>query len=364
MKSIYFLSKAICLTVAVGLFLVAQAAPPKVNSLTCEYQKNPLGIDTKQPRLSWRMYAEERGQMQSAYRILVATTPDQLEEGKANLWDSGKISSGQSTHIIYKGKPLTSRQRCYWKVKIWDKDGEGSEYSAPAFWEMALLSAADWQARWLRHPDFLDTLHESRPAPMFRKEFSVEKPIKEARAYVTGLGYYIMSLNGERVGDHVLDPVKTRYDKTVKYATYDITAMLSEGKNAVGMVLGTGWYNHFAKAAWGFSEAPWRNYPTMLCQVEITYQDGSRQIISSDNSWKTATGPVLFDGIRNGETYDARLEMPGWNEAEFDESQWQQAAEVAGPKGKLSPQMLPPIKEMQEIIPVSIKEVKPGVYVF
>ena len=364
MKPIRFLSLSICLAVGLGFLLVVQAAPPKIKSLTCEYQENPLGIDTKQPRLSWMMDSDERGQMQMAYRILVASTLDKLEEGKADLWDSGKILSDQSAHLVYQGKPLISRQRSYWKVKIWVKDGESSEYSEPAFWEMALLSPSEWQARWLRHPDFLDTLYEAKPAPMFRKEFSINKPIKEARAYVTGLGYYVMYLNGERVGDHILDPVKTRYDKTVKYVTYDITATVSEGSNAIGLILGTGWYNHFAQAAWGFNKAPWRNYPTMLCQVEIMYEDGSRQIIASDHTWKTATGPVLFDGIRNGETYDARLEISGWNEVGFDESGWQKAVEADGPEGKLSPQMLPPIKEMQEITPVSIQEVKPGVYVF
>ncbi len=365
MKPIHFISYTIVLGIVLSIFTNAQAASPKVKFLTCEYQQNPLGIEAKQPRLSWVMETVERGQLQTAYRILVASTPDKLEDGKADLWDSGKISSGQSAHIIYDGKPLSSRQRYYWKVRVWDKNGEPTEYSEPAFWEMALLSAPDWQARWLRHPDFQDTLHEAKPAPMFRKEFSVNKPVKQARAYVTGLGYYIMSLNGKQVGDHILDPVKTRYDKTVKYATYDITKMLTEGGNAIGMMLGTGWYNHFAKAVWGFSEASWRDYPTLLCQIEITYEDDSRQIIASDNSWKTtATGPVVFDGIRNGETYDARLEIPGWNEAGFEDENWQQAVEVKGPAGKLSSQKLPPIKEMQEITPVSIKEVKPGVYVF
>ena len=335
-----------------------------ISELTCQYRNNPLGIDESQPVLSWKLESNDQGQKQKAYQVLVASTPEKLTESESDLWNTGKVNSAQSVAVKYSGKTLQSRQKVYWKVKIWDADGEPSAYSNPAFWEMALLSPKDWQAEWLRHPDFLDDRLEPKPAPYFRKEFSAPKEIKSARAYVTGLGYFEFHLNGKKVGNHILDPVKTRYDKAMNYLVFDIKDHLVNGDNAVGMVLGTGWYNHFAEAAWEFSKAPWRAYPTMLCQLEIEYEDGSSETIISDDSWKSGEGPIRFDGIRNGEYYDARLEMPGWSTTIFDDAEWEQTVEVDGPEGELRAQQLPAIKEMIEIKPVSITEIEPGVYVF
>jgi len=336
----------------------------RITALSCQYRSNPLGIEARNPSLSWKMASTEAGQRQTAYQILVASSPDKLSEQAADLWNSGKVNTDQSVAVKYRGEALNSRQRCYWKVRVWDKNGRPSDYSQPAFWEMALLSPDDWQAQWLRHPDFLDSLHEPKPAPFFRNTFTADKKINSARAYVTGLGYFEMYLNGQKVSDHKLDPVKTRYDKAVNYLMFDVQDYLQEGDNALGMVLGTGWYNHFADAAWQFDQAPWRDYPTLLCQLEITYEDGSQQTVASDRAWKTSQGPITYDGIRNGEHYDARKEQPGWSEAWFDDSEWKSAVAVAGPEGELRAQQLPAIKEMEEIKPVSITEIKPGVYVF
>jgi alpha-L-rhamnosidase len=199
---------------------------------------------------------------------------------------------------------------------------------------------------------------------MFRRQFAVHGEIRQARAYVTGLGYFELTLNGNKVGDHELDPVKSRYDRRVYYVTHDITDQLRQGDNLVGMMLGTGWYNMHTKAVWGFGQAPWRARPRMLCQLEIDYADGSRETIISDNSWKVSTGPIVFDGIRNGETYDARLEQPGWNEPGFDAGNWEPASEVEGPSGVLSAQMLPPIRATRTLEPKSVTEVKPHVWVY
>jgi alpha-L-rhamnosidase len=335
-----------------------------VTGLRCDHRSNPLGVENLYPGLSWQLNSPENGQKQTAYQILVASSPDKLNPSEADLWNSGKVSSGQSVHIPYDGKSLQAQQRYFWKVKAWDKDGLSSPWSETSLWEMGMLNADNWRAKWLRHPAFMDTLLEARPAPYFRKDFTLEKPVRSARAYITGLGYYEMELNGQKVGDEVLAPVKTDYDKTVSYAIHDITAQLTEGENTVGIILGTGWYNHFAQAAWGFNRAPWRSYPEMLCQVEVTYTDGSRDVFASDDSWTCSQGPIRYDGIRNGEHYDARMEMPGWSTPVFDDSDWQQAVVVDGPRGKLTAQYLPPIREMQEIRPVSVKQVKTGVYVF
>lgn len=336
-----------------------------LEDLRCEYLENPLGIDTENPRLSWKISTSQEGVQQTAYHILVASSAEKLAKDEGDLWDSGKISSSASLHIPYAGQALPSRQRCYWKVKIWDQNGNASDWSKPAFWEMALLNESDWQAQWIRHPDFTDTLLESKPAPYFRKTFTIDELPEEGRVYVTGLGYFELYLNGQKVEDHILDPVKTRYDKSVRYLTFDITNQLQQGENTVGMVLGTGWYNHFAEAVWGFNQAPWRSYPEAICQLEMTFADGSKEVILSDESWKTThEGPIRFDGIRNGETYNALMEMPGWSQKGFDDSSWQDAVLSPGPDGQLKAQMIQPIKAMREVKPVSVTEVEPGVWVF
>ncbi len=334
-------------------------------NLRCAYLKNPLGIDTKEPNLAWKVRSDIQNTRQTAYHILVASSPEVLANNKGDLWDSGRVPSGESRHLPYQGQSLNSRQRCYWKVKVWDNRENESAWSPPAHWEMALLDSSDWQAQWIRHPDFTDTLQESKPAPYFRQNFSLEKIPASARAYITGLGYFELYINGQKVGNHQLDPVKTRYDKSVRYLTHDITDLLQLGENTVGIVLGTGWYNHFANAVWGFNQAPWRSYPEALCQLEITDEQGDIQRVVSNASWKTTNqGPIRFDGIRNGETYDARLELPGWSEAWFNDNDWKNAVTSAGPQGQLRAQMIPPIKAQQEIRPVSVTEVHPGVWVF
>ncbi|MEM9833123.1 MAG: family 78 glycoside hydrolase catalytic domain [Bacteroidota bacterium] len=343
----------------------AVAQTLSVKDLRCEYLENPLGIDVAEPRLAWKLQLDISDTRQTAYHILVASSPEILANDEGDLWDSDRVSSEESRHVKYRGQALNSRQPCYWKVKVWDNHNRESAWSTPARWEMALLDLSDWQAQWIRHPDFMDTLHQSKPAPYFRKTFTIKQIPTKARAYVTGLGYFELYINGQKVGDHLLDPVKTRYDKSVRYLTHDITDLLQAGENTVSMVLGTGWYNHFADAVWGFNQAPWRSYPEAICQLEITDEQGETQRIVSDESWKTINqGPIQFDGIRNGETYDARLEMPGWNEAWFDDSLWKNVVISLGPEGQLRAQMIPPIRVKQEIRPISMTEVQPGVWVF
>jgi alpha-L-rhamnosidase len=353
-----------CLILLVIFPAVGQQANLLVEKLRCNHRSNPLGVETLHPSLSWQLNSPENGQAQTAYQVLVASSTERLNETSADLWNSGKVRSAQSLHIPYEGKPLQAQQRYFWKVRTWDKDGLSSPWSNLHFWEMGLLTKANLQAQWLRHPAFLDTPLEAKPAPYFRKDFNLSKPIRSARTYVTGLGYFEMELNGHKVGNEVLAPVKTNYDKTVSYTVHDISGHLTQGENTIGIVLGTGWYNHFAQSAWDFDQAPWRSYPEMLCQLEVTYTDGTRQVIASDNSWTCSQGPIRYDGIRNGEHYDAQMEMPGWSTPAYDDSDWQPAVVVDGPKGELTAQYLPPIQEMMEIRPVSVTQVRPGVYVF
>ena len=234
------------LALAVSAF-AGLGAGLKVDGLKCEYRVNPLGLDTPQPRLSWLLESSERGQRQTAYQVFVATSPNMLSRDTADLWDTGKVPLSKSVHIVYGGQALRPGQRAYWKVRAWDRDDRPSAYSPPAWWEMGLLTPSDWQGAWITRrraaPLSEQQMFEDDPAPLLRKEFPIGKKIRRARVYVSGLGYYELRLNGQRVGDHVLDPGWTTYSKRVLYSTYDVTDLLRQGSNALGVMLGNGWFN-------------------------------------------------------------------------------------------------------------------------
>ena len=349
---------------AIGTAAVGLAQLPsdlRVADVRCEYLTDPLGIDVVQPRLNWKLESQWRGQKQTAYQVFVASEEKLLREGKADLWDSGKVASDQSIHVVYAGKALVSRTRCYWKVRAWDKDDKPTPFSSVAVWEMGLLTPQDWQGKWISAPG---EDKSPQPAPLFRKAFTLPKRPQSARVYICGLGYYELHLNGAKVGDHVLDPAFTRYDRRALYVTYDVTRQLRKGPNALGVILGNGWYNMHTRCVWDFDKAPWRDRPTVQCQLEVTFDDDSKMTIASDTTWRVTTGPIVFDSIRNGEKYDARLEKPKWDAAETADADWPGAQVVGGPRGVLTAQMLPPIKVTKTVRPVKLTEPKPGVYVF
>ena len=340
--------------------LALAAAGVRVEQLRCEYLDGPLGIDTPQPRLSWILTtpAPARGARQTAYQILVASSDAALQHDQVDLWDSGKVASDETNQLRYAGKPLASRQQAFWKVRVWDQAGAASA-SEPARWEMGLLQPGDWQAKWIARTT--DT--RSNPAPLLRRSFHLDGPVKQARVSVCGLGYYELYLNGGKVGNHLLDPGYTRYDRRDLYVTYDVTAQLQSGANAVGVMLGNGWFNCHTKAVWNFHDAPWRAAPKLLLQLRVDYADGRSETILSDESWKCSTGAIVFDSIYGGETYDARLEKSGWATAAYDDSSWDPVKRVASPAGQLAAQMMPPITLAQTLKPVKITEPKPGVFV-
>jgi alpha-L-rhamnosidase len=335
------------------------AAMRPVN-LTCEYLVNPLGIDALPPRLSWQLVSDKRDQRQSAYQILVASSEEKLRRNRGDLWDTGKVSSREQLHIEYAGKPLRSGQRCYWKVRVWDQEDRSSNYSPPANWEMGLLSPQDWHGKWIGRT----TDKAYQPAPLFRRTFTVRGQIRRARIYLCGLGYHELRLNGQKVGDHLLDPGYTRYDRRVLYVTHDVTALLRQGENAVGVMLGTGWFNVHTQAVWQFHQAPWRASPRLLLELRIEYADGREERVVSDERWKCSTGPILFDSIYGGETYDARKEKPGWDTIGYSDADWQAALVVEAPKGRLAAQAMPPIKITQTLEPRKVTVPLPGVWVF
>ena len=337
-----------------------------IKNLKCNHIVNPVGVETTNPILGWELISAENGQYQTAYRIIAASSPAFLNENcmKADLWDTEKVISQASANIGYSGKALASRQICFWKVKVWDSEGKESGWSNTASFEMSLLSEKDWKAQWICATLESTDTSEAIPAPLLRKSFRINREISSARAYICGLGYYELYVNGVKAGDDVLSPAASQYDKTVLYNTYDITSALHTGENVFGVILGNGWYNCFTADAWDFRFAQWRHHPKLIFQAHITYTDGSEEVIASDTSWKTTRGPITFDGLRNGEFYDARLEKQGWNNAGYDCTGWNSARVARAPGGLLRSSQFPQIKVQDTVIPVGLKEARPGVWVF
>ena len=321
--------------------------PLQVTELRTEYQLNPVGIDVRAPRLSWKIESSRRGTVQTAYQIRVAQLPSALE--RHPLWDSGKVASDASIHRVYGGPALESGQRYYWQVRVWDDAGRSSAWSAPEYWEMGLLRPSDWSADWIT-PDLREDTSESNPSPMLRSEFRVEGNVASARAYVTSLGLYEMELNGRRVGDQLFRPGWTAYDKRLQYQTYDVTALLVPGANAVGVTLGDGWYR--GRLAWGNKRNTYGKQLALLAQIVLRYADGHQQVIGTGKGWKAATGPIRWSDIYDGESYDARLEKQGWSRPGYDDSGWAAVRVLDHSKQILVAPPGPPVRRIQELKPV------------
>lgn len=341
-------------------------------NLRCEHRENPLGLDTPVPRLGWVLTSSQRGEFQTAYQICASSSPKKLASGDGDLWDSGKVISSESIQVDYAGQPLRSGQRVFWKVRVWDAAGQVSAFSPPAWFETALLSPADWRAKWIQRksagPISETQMFDDHPAPLFRKEFTFDKKIARARAYVSGLGYYELRLNGEKVGDHVLDPGWTSYAERVLYSTYDVTSQLKRGRNALGIMLGNGWFNPLPLRLWGRINpraALTVGAPRALVQLVVEFTDGTTQTIVTDESWRVGDGPVLRDNVYLGEVYDARREQAGWDKTGFDDSRWETAVHAGEPAlGPLHAQDAPPIRVTRTLKPVTVTEPKPGVFIF
>lgn len=323
--------------------------------LFCEYCVDPVGLQVSRPRFSWKLTHPERGRMQSAYQILVASSEDNLAKDFGDMWDSGKVDSNQSVNVEYAGKPLESGKIYYWKVRWWDDKGQASSWSRTAKFEMGLLKPEDWRAKWIGGGNLL------------RKEFILDGKVKRARAYVSGLGYYELKINGCRIGDRKLDPGWTDYEKIVLYAVYDVTCYLKEGRNVVGLMLGNGRYNVKPHRRKPPSPAPAHKHygePRAILQMMIEFYDGRQELIVTDESWKASKGPIIDDDIYDGEVYDARLEKDGWDLPGYDDSSWENVKLVEPPGGTLISQAaFPPIRAVKTLQPANISNPKPGVYV-
>jgi len=336
-----------------------------VQQVRCETLTNPEGIDARRPRLSWEITGTKRSIEQTAYQILVASSAEKLAANTGDLWDSGKVSSGQSIQVAYAGKALKSGARCFWKVNVWTNQGE-TGWSKPAYWSMGLLNYLDWKGRWIGLDRAFawdtETTFARLSARYFRKEFTAKKTIQHATAYIIGLGLYELYLNGQKVGDQVLAPAPTDYTQGVKYNTFDVTKLLTTGQNAIGTVLGNGRYYAMRQAYKPYKIKTF-GYPKLLLNLIVTYTDGTKDVITTDDSWKvTADGPIRTNNEYDGEEYDATKEMPNWNRVGFDDKSWLKAEFVQEPGGTYEAQMNENMKVMETIKPVSIKLLKANTY--
>ncbi len=349
MKSILLINFLfIASTCIAGNLQIEDNSSLKVVDLKCEYATNPINIDIQSPQFSWRIESDNRGTLQLAYQIIIKDHP--LDSGTGTIiWDSGKIYSSRSAGIKYSGQQLVSRKRYYWQVKIWDSNNHPAVSNETAYFEMSLMNQEDWEADWIGHA----SSWTGRPL-YYRCHFQIEKHVQQARAYISGLGYYEFRINGKKAGDNVLDPGVTNYDKRILFTTYDITAFLNEKENVIGVIVGAGWYG----------------MPKLRVQIEIVFTDGTKKTVKTDrsrtpfqNNWKVSFGPIISSSLYDGELYDAREERPEWDLVSSNNSGWRIIRFTNPPGGQMSSQKLEPIKVVDTITPTSITEPLLGTYV-
>ena len=323
-----------------------------------EYTENPLGLDTLQPRLFWQLKSDSRSIAQRAYQVLVASTEEKLAREEGDLWDSGKVESDQSIQVVYDGSPLQSEARYYWKVRVWDTNDTESAWSEMAYWTMGLLKRVEWKAHWIGRKK--DPGVELQPSPYVRKTFQAKGPVSRATVYATALGLYRLYINGAVVGEPFA-PGWTDYEKRAQVQTLDVTDHIAAGGNAVGAIIGDGWY---AGTVGMLGNNVYGERPFFLMQLVLEYDDGTREIVKTDASWKTARGPIAYSDMIKGESYDARLELGDWCQADYDDSPWDQPDVRPGYNGLLVSMVEPPVRITESIRPVNVKRTAAGTYIF
>lgn len=348
-----------------------QAAPPSgrllATELRCERLADPLGVDVEHPAFEWIPTCAGGGAPQVAYQVVVATSRERAARGEGDAWDSGRVESSATTGVVYGGEPLSSRVRRWWSVRLWSTEDAPGPWAQPAAFETALLEPGDWQARWIGAEAGISS-------PLLRTEFALAGPVRRARAYVCGLGYHELRINGEKVGDHVLGPAQTSYGHDpdlldgegrpariaaprVLYLVHDVTAHLRPGANAVGVTLGHGWYSAEPDKGPGpLPRKPWGDRPRALVQLEVELEDGTRTVIAGGGEgWRTAPGPIAYNDYSHGERYDARAEQPGWDAPGFDDGSWAPAVEAEAPGGALRVQPMEPVRVIETLEPVAAR---------
>ncbi len=372
----------ICCFLVLGLYTACSrdSFPVIPDKLTCNFTDCPMNIGSDGPGFSWQLISELRNQSQSACRILVSDNQEDLSSDVGNIWDSGPYQSTQSILVKYAGPELKPAQTYFWKVKVWNQDGAESGWSKVATFHTSLFSQADWKnAQWIGfemmdesnrlvpgvhgNGDDLDKQALLRPViPYFRKDFNVNKRVAKAILYISGLGQYEASINGQQAGDGFLTPGWTNYEKTVLYNVLDVTGSVHQGSNTIGVLVGNGFYNinreRYRKLVIAYG------MPGMICLLKLAYADGSSDDIISDNTWKTDPSPITYTSIFGGEDYDARLEQNGWNKPGFDDSAWHNALYINAPAGKLMAETDHPVKVMESFKPAKITNPRHGTYLY
>lgn len=354
------------ITVVVGCMLLFSSGMASQRSITelrtidlqCENLTNPLGLDKLTPRFSWRLLAGDRGLMQQAYEIRVATDSMQLVEGKGNIWTSGKTMTDQSTYVPYDGPRLQTATKYYWQVRVYDNFGRISPWSDVAYWRMGLLNATDWKAEWIKQDPDLQTAEVTNP--IFRHEFKSRKTIKSATAYVTSFGFYEAFINGQRIGDAYFTPGWTSYANRLQYQVYDVTTLVSSGNNAIGVMLGFGWYK--SPLGWGarFNSEIKDREMALLFQLQLVYSDGSTEIIGSDERWKQHVGAIQHAEIYDGETNDARKEPKRWMMPGFNAAAWKPVMLAHHGKNMLVASESEPVRRREALKPREISQTAEG----
>jgi len=348
-KSLFFL---FC-----SIFSFYSFAQEPVN-LQCEHLVNPIGIDASSPRLSWKMSGNEYGTKQSAYQLIIGTDSLDVKRGNGNTLQTDKIYSDKML-VNYVGNQLNPFTKYFWKVQAWDNQDKVYESKVASF-ETGMIHLKNWKGSWISDHHGI----EYKPAPYFRKIVDLKKNIKSARVYIAAAGLYELFINGEKVGNHRLDPTYTRFDRRNLYVTYDVTKQMQAGANAVGVILGNGWYNHQSTAVWFFDKAPWRNRPAFCLDLRIEYEDKSIEVVSSDNTWKTSPSPIILNSIFTAEHYDARLEQPDWNKPEFDDASWGEVNVRPAPSQHIVAQQLHPIRNVEKIQAKSLRKIDDKTYIY
>jgi alpha-L-rhamnosidase len=343
------LAAVILITTCCTSVSVAQSA------MQTEYLYNPIGIDTRNPRFTWKLNAGNQGARQTSYRILVDTDSSAVAGGKGSIWNTDWVKS-DSNLVVFKGKALQPFTKYYWRLDVANQDKPGTVAS----FETGMMDMKNWLGAWISDNDD----RNMKPAPYFRKTFTTSKKIKSARAYIAVAGLYELYINGEKIGNHRLDPMYTRFDRRTLYLTYDVTSQLQSGKNAVGVLLGNGWYNHQSTAVWDFHKASWRNRPAFCLDLKITYEDGTQQTIRSGKDWKTALSPIIFNSIYTAEHYDARLAKAGWNTPDYNDADWKNVIYRQAPSSNIVAQVMHPVRNIEEIPAKSVHKFSDSNYIF
>ncbi|TSJ37216.1 Bacterial alpha-L-rhamnosidase [Mucilaginibacter corticis] len=349
-----------CLLISAASILcfTTAKAVTKIDGLKCEYLVNPLGIDAIHPRFTWMMNDTRNGALQTAYEVFVGTDSAAVANSEGSVWDSNKTESSSSL-VTYNGKTLQPFTKYYWRVTVWDDANKITQSSVASF-ETGMVEKSNWKGTWISD----NKGPEVKPAPYFRNVFNFGKKVKSARAYIAVAGLYELYINGEKVGNHRLDPMYTRFDRRTLYVTYDVTSQLQAGKNAIGVLLGNGWYNMQSTAVWDFHKAPWRNRPAFCLDLRVTYEDGTVETITSDRSWKSSSSPIVFNSIYTAEHYDARKEQPGWNTVNFDDKGWKGVIIRPAPSANIVSQAMQPIRAIETINSVDMKKIDDHTYLF